>query len=49
MLAHLIGHPFAKTKKKEEDMKKLWYISIILVPFVVFALFTGCPSGGVVY
>jgi hypothetical protein len=25
-------------------MKKFWYLGVILIPFIVLALFTGCPS-----
>jgi len=25
-------------------MKKLWYLSVIIIPIVVLVLFTGCPS-----
>jgi hypothetical protein len=27
-------------------MKRLWYVSVILIPLIVLALFTGCPSKG---
>ncbi len=27
-------------------MKKLWFLSVFVVPLIVLVLFTGCPSGG---
>jgi hypothetical protein len=27
-------------------MKKLWFLSGLVIPIIVLALFTGCPSGG---